>query len=327
MNKQSTSKYKNLHRLLFLYLLSLLSPLVNAQYPDHPVHLVVPFAPAGTVDGIARLFSVEFGKQLGQPVIIDNKSGSGGSIGISSVISSNPDGYTLLLGNIATASAPALYPKLGLDPKTLEPITLIGRSAYILVVRKDFPANTYQELIQLLKTNPSKYNYSSAGAGSAIHLAAELFRIKAGVDVLHIPYKGAGPALNALLAGDVQMMFGSISEMKPMMESAKIKGIAVSSAKRMSAIPNIPSLAESGLTGFDVPGWYGVYAPKNTPENILIKLIEAASRALASQGVKDLLVRYQMDPSIGGAKEAGDLLKLEINRWTEVIAQSKIQTQ
>jgi len=169
-----------------------------AEYPDHPIRLIVPFAPAGAVDGIARLFSIEYSKSLGQPVVVENKPGSGGAIGMLAVANAPADGYTLLLGNIATAAAPALYPKSGANAKQFEGITLIGRSAYVLVVKQDFSAKNIAELINLLKLNPGKFNYSSAGSGSAIHLAAESFKNRATVDVVHVPYKGAGPALNAL---------------------------------------------------------------------------------------------------------------------------------
>ena len=298
-----------------------------AEYPDHPIRLIVPFAPAGTVDGIARLFANEFSKYVGQTVLVENKAGSGGVLGIVAASNAPADGYTLLLGNIATASSVALYPKAGINLKLLDPITLIGRSAYVLVVRNDFPAKNLNELIALLKAHPGKYNYASAGAGSAIHLAAELFKSKALVDILHIPYKGAGPALNALYSADVEMMFGSVSELKPQIITKKMRPIAVTSLSRSSALPDVPSFAESGIKDYDVPGWYGVYVPVRTPVEVLKRLREAADATLKSQGLQQLLKRYEMEPVLGGPREAGDLLETEARRWSEVVNKANITAE
>ena len=298
-----------------------------AEYPDHPIRLIVPFAPAGTVDGIARLFANEFSKHVGQTVLVENKAGSGGVLGIVAASNAPADGYTLLLGNIATASSVALYPKAGINLKLLDPITLIGRSAYVLVVRNDFPAKNLSELIALLKANPGKYNYASAGAGSAIHLAAELFKSKALVDILHIPYKGAGPALNALYSADVEMMFGSVSELKPQIITKKMRPIAVTSLGRSSALPDVPSFAESGIKDYDVPGWYGVYVPVRTPVEVLKRLREAADATLKSQGLQQLLKRYEMEPVLGGPREAGELLETEARRWSEVVNKANITAE
>jgi len=295
-----------------------------AQYPDRPVKLIVPFAPAGTVDGVARLFANEYSKFIGQSVVVENKAGSGGAVGILSSINAPADGYTLLLGNIATASAPALYPKMGINLKLLDPITLIGRSAYVLVVRNDFAPKNLNELIATLKANPGKFNYASAGAGSAIHLAAELFKSKASVDMLHIPYKGAGPALNALYSGDVEMMFGSVSELKPQLQTKKIRALGVTSFARSSALPDVPSFTEASVKDYDVPGWYGVYLPVRTPPEVLKRLREAADATLKSAGLQQLLKRYEMEPVMGGPKEAGDLLEVEARRWSEVITKANI---
>ena len=298
-----------------------------ADYPDHPIRLIVPFAPAGTVDGIARLFANEFSKYVGQTVLVENKAGSGGVLGIVAASNAPADGYTLLLGNIATASSVALYPKAGINLKLLDPITLIGRSSYVLVVRNDFPAKNLSELIALLKANPSKYNYASAGAGSAIHLAAELFKSKALVDILHVPYKGAGPALNALYSADVEMMFGSVSELKPQIITKKMRPIAVTSLSRSSALPDVPSFAESGIKDYDVPGWYGVYVPVRAPVEVLKRLREAADATLKSQGLQQLLKRYEMEPVLGGPREAGELLETEARRWSEVVNKANITAE
>ncbi len=315
---------KKIHKFFFCLLFVASIPISWAEFPDHSVRLVVPFTPAGAVDGIARLFSVDFGKNLGQPVVVENKPGSGGTIGITTVTGAPADGYTLLLGNIATASASALYPKAGVNTKLLDPIILIGRSAYVLAVRNEFAVKSVSELVSLAKSHPGKYNYSSAGSGSAIHLAAELFKAKAGVDIVHVPYKGAGPAVNALLAGDVEMMFGSISELRQQFQVARLRPLAVTSSARSSALAEVPSMSEAGLKDYDVAGWYGIYAPKNLPPEVLKKLQISAQVTLNSPNVQQLLKQYEMEPSKGSPQEAAETLESEVKRWSEVIRRANI---
>jgi tripartite-type tricarboxylate transporter receptor subunit TctC len=318
---------KTAHRILSCTVLGwlVLMPTKSwAEYPDHPIRLIVPFAPAGAVDGIARLFSIEYSKSLGQPVVVENKPGSGGAIGMLAVANAPADGYTLLLGNIATAAAPALYPKSGANAKQFEGITLIGRSAYVLVVKQDFSAKNIAELINLLKLNPGKFNYSSAGSGSAIHLAAESFKNRATVDVVHVPYKGAGPALNALMAGDVEMMFGSISEMRPQIQSKRIRALALTSVSRNSSMPEVPTLNESGLKDFEVAGWYGVFAQIGTPVDTMKKLQLAADQTMRSGNMLEMLKHYDMQAASFSGKEASEVLESETKRWTDIIRKANI---
>ncbi len=314
-------------RVIGLWIFSACFSLVHADFPERPIRLVVPFAPSGAVDGIARLTAVEFGKALGQTVIVDNKPGSGGTIGINFAGAAAADGYTMLLGNIALAAAPALYPKSGISSKQFEPVALIGRSAYILAVKNDFPATTVAELVALAKANPGKYNYASAGAGSAIHLAAELFKSKAGIDVVHVPYKGAGPAMNALMAGEVEMMFGSVSEMKSQIGGKRFRALAVTSSKRMQAVPQLPTLAEGGIRDYEVAGWYGVFAPAKTPPDVLKKLQAAATVAFNTPAMQQRLASYEMEQATGGALEAGDVLESETKRWSEIIRAAGIKVE
>ncbi len=308
-------------------LLALAAGAAHADFPEHPVRLVVPFAPGGAVDGAARPTATEMAKTLGQAMVIDNRPGSGGTIGIQLVEKGVADGYTLLLGNIALASAPALYPQSGINPKDFAPIALVGSTPYILVVKNDFPAKTVAELLKELKSHPGKYNYASAGAGSAIHLAGELFKSKAGVEMVHVPYKGAGPAMAALLGGEVEMMFSSFMEAKPMITAGKVRALAVTSSARSPLMPDLPTIAESGLPGYEVTGWYGVYAPAKTPPAALEKLRTAATQALHSESMRQQLARYEMIPAKGGAKEAGDMLDSEVERWSAVIRQAHISIQ
>lgn len=314
-------------RAIGLWTLAACLSAAHADFPERPIRLVVPFTPSGAVDGIARLTAIEFGKALGQTVIVENKPGSGGTIGINFAGAAAADGYTMLLGNIALAAAPALYPKSGINPQQFAPVALIGRSAYILAVKNDFPATTVAELVALAKANPGKYNYASAGAGSAIHLAAELFKSKAAIDVVHVPYKGAGPALNALMAGEVEMMFGSVSEMKSQIAGKRFRVLAVTSSKRMQALPQLPTLAEGGIRDYEVAGWYGLYVPAKTPPEVLKKLQTAAAVAFKTVAMQQRLATYEMEPATGGAVEAGEVLESETKRWSEIIRNAGIKVE
>lgn len=297
----------------------------HAQFPDHPLRLVVPFAPGGAVDGAARPASIELTKALGQSVVVDNRPGAGGTIGIQYVAHAPADGYTLLLGNIALASAPALYPNANVNPKDFAPIALIGTTPYVLLVRADSPLKTVGELIDNAKAHPGKMNYSSAGIGSAIHLAGELFASKVGISVVHVPYKGAAPALTALLGGDVDMMFSSAMEAAPMVKAGKVKALAVTSAKRSTQLPDIPTLVESGIQGSNVTGWYGVYVNAAVPADVLKTLQAKAMAGLRSDSMRKQLADYGLEPATGDVSEAQTMLSDETQRWTDVIHSANIQ--
>jgi len=296
----------------------------QAQFPEHPLRLVVPFAPGGAVDGAARPTSIELTKALGQSVVVDNHPGAGGTIGIQYAAHAAPDGYTLLLGNIALASAPALYPDAGVNPKDFAPVALIGTTPYVLLVRADSPMKTVSDLIGNAKAHPGKMNYSSAGTGSAIHLTGELFKSKAGISVVHVPYKGAAPALTALLGGDVDMMFSSAMEAAPMVKAGKVRALAVTSAKRSAQLPDIPTLDESGIKGSNVTGWYGVYVNAAVPAGVLKTLQAKAMIGLRSDSMRKQLAKYGLEPATGDAGEAQAMLTGETQRWTDVIHSADI---
>jgi tripartite-type tricarboxylate transporter receptor subunit TctC len=297
-----------------------------AEYPDRALKLVVPFAPGGAVDGAARPAAIELGRALGQSVVVDNRPGSGGVVGIQAVQRAAPDGYTLLLGNIALASAPALYPKSGVDPGDFAAVALIGTTPYVLVVRADAPFKSVADLVGKARGEPGRMNYSSAGAGSAIHLASELFKNKSGIDVLHVPYKGAAPAMTAVLAGEVQFTFSSLMEARPMIESGKVRALGVSSKQRSAAFPQVPTMTESGIAGYEVTGWYGIYAPAKTAPEVLRRLHAAAAAGLRSDAMKLALTRYGLEPATGDAAEARDMLQAEQRRWAEVVKSANIQS-
>ncbi|WP_454691873.1 Bug family tripartite tricarboxylate transporter substrate binding protein [Achromobacter aloeverae] len=297
----------------------------QAAFPDHALRLIVPFAPGGAVDGAARPAALELGKALGQSVVVDNRPGAGGTIGIQAAAHAAPDGYTLLLGNIALASAPALYPQSGIDPKDFAPIALVGTTPYVLVVRADSPIKSVGELIAKAKAHPGKMNYSSAGTGSAIHLAGELFKSKAGVDIVHVPYKGASPALTALLGGEVDMMFSSAMEAAPMLSSGKLRALAVTSAERTSQFPDVPTLTEAGLKGYQVTGWYGVYVQAGVPADVLKTLQQKAQEGMRSDDMRKQLANYGLEAAKGDAAEARKMLDDETARWSEVIRNAHIK--
>jgi tripartite-type tricarboxylate transporter receptor subunit TctC len=298
----------------------------SAKYPENPVRLIVPFAPGGAVDGVGRLTAESLSRQLGEQIVVENRPGAGGVIGISSAARADPDGYTLLMGNIALTSAPALHSKLTFDPvKDFKGVIVIGSAPYVLAVAPDFPAHSVKELIELAKAHPRKYDFSSAGTGSAIHLAGEMFKSMAHIDIVHVPYKGAGPAAAALLGGQVQMMFGSLGEMMPLIQSGKVRALGVTSAKRDSFVPDIPTLQESGVAGFEVTGWYGVFAPAQTPDSVISTLHDAAAKALATPEMQKHLTNYKLHAVGGSAADANRQLKEETAEWAKVIRDAHIQ--
>jgi len=300
-------------------------PAQAAAFPDRTLRLIVPFAPGGAVDGAARVTTLGLSVALGQSVMVENRPGAGGIVGIQAAKHADPDGYTLLLGNIALASASALYPDSGISPKDFSPVALVGTTPYYLLVRADSPLKSTGELIQNAKSHPGKMNYSSAGSGSAIHLAGELFKAKAGVDIMHVPYKGASPALTALLGGEVDMVFSSAMEAVPMLHSGKVRALAVTSAARTAQMPDVPTLTEAGVKDYQVTGWYGVYVPAGVPADVLKTLQQKAQQGMHSEEMRKQLANYGLEPVRGGADEAQKMLNSETERWSEVIRNGHIK--
>jgi tripartite-type tricarboxylate transporter receptor subunit TctC len=311
---------------LFAACCALAAAPASAGYPENPIRLVVPFAPGGAVDGVGRFTAENLGKQLGDQVVVENRPGAGGVIGIGTVARADPDGYTLLMGNIALTSAPALYKKLTFDPvKDFKGVIVVGSAPYVLAVAPGFPAHSVKELIELAKAHPGKYDFSSAGTGSAIHLAGEMFKSMAHIDIVHVPFKGAGPAATALLGGQVQMMFGSLGEMMPLIQAGKVRALGVTSAKRDSYVPDIPTIQESGVPGFEVTGWYGVFVPARTPADVISTLHDAAVKALATPDMQQQLKNYKLHAVGGSAADADAQLKKETAEWAQVVRDAHIQ--
>ena len=301
----------------------------RAAYPDRPLHLIVPFAPGGGNDTVARLVGERLAGELGQAVVIDNKPGAGGVVGAEAAARAAPDGYTLFLGGVGShAINPNLHAHLPYDPiKDFAPITLIASAPLILVVHPSVPAHSVRELIALAKAEPGKLNYASNGNGSSSHLAAVMFASMTGIDMVHVPYKGLAPALTDLLGGQVQLMFSSVVAIVPHVKDGKLRALAVSSKERLSLLPDLPTVAEAGVPGYQSSSWYGILAPAGTPADIVAKLNAALVKVIARPDVREALAREGADP-VGNSPEAfGAFIKAEEERLGDLIRTAKVPMQ
>jgi tripartite-type tricarboxylate transporter receptor subunit TctC len=315
-------------RLIFACLLgtALLSPAIAlAQvYPSKPVRLVVPFPPGGSLDVVARAIAAKLSEAWGQPVVIDNRPGAGGNIGADLVAKSAPDGYTILEGALSThAVNVTLYGKLPYDPiKDFAPISLVAITPNVLVVNPTAPFNTVPELIAYAKANPGKLSFGSGSNGSAGHLAGELFKTDAHIDMVHIPYKGGAPALQALLAGDTQLMFDNLANSMQQVKAGKLKAIAVTTAKRSALVPELPTLSETGVPGFDIYTWWGFMAPAGTPKEIIAKWNAEVTRILNTQEMKTFFAQQGAEPAPTTPEQFEALIKSEIPKYAKIIKES-----
>lgn len=290
------------------------------EYPTQPVRLIVPYTAGGGVDKVARVVGDKLAQALGQPVIIDNRGGASGNIGTSVAVNAAPNGYTIVMGAAALAINVSLYNKLPFDTvKDLTPVILLTKTPNILVVHPKVPARSVKELIALAKSRPGVLNYASAGSGTTPHMAAELFRSMAGVDIVHVPYKGSGPAVNAMLAGEVDLMLSPALTVLPHVKSGRLIALGMSGDRRSEAFPEIPTIAESGLPGYEAAQWYGVLAPAGTPPAIVARLNKELDRIIHLPDVKASLESEGSEP-VGGSPDAfGAYIKAEIHRWASVI--------
>jgi len=314
-------------RLVAMAFLSLLVPCVQAtaeHYPDRVVRIINPYPPGGSVDVMARILAQKLTEALGQQVIVENRSGGGGNTGSDFVAKAEPDGYTLLF----TAPGPltvnqTLYSKLPFDPtKDFAPIALFATAPIVLIVNPGVPANNVQELIALARREPGKINFASAGNGTTNHLSGELFKSMAHIDIVHVPYRGAGPAMNDLIAGHVQMFFDLMPVVLPQIAAGKARAPANAGAKRPSALPNVPTVAEQGLPGFDASSWYGLVAPAKTPGPVLAKLREEVAKALKAPDVVARIRELGSEPGTAFGDDFRAFLAAETKKWAEVIRAS-----
>jgi tripartite-type tricarboxylate transporter receptor subunit TctC len=301
-------------------------PAATAQdaYPTKPIRLVVPFAAAGPTDIIARLVAQKMTESLGQQIVIDNRGGAGGNLGSDIVAKAPGDGYTLLMGTVAThAINSALYPKMPYDPiKDFEPISLLVIVPGVLMVHPSVPAKTLQEFIALLKANPKKYSYASSGNGTPLHLSGELFKTMAGVEMEHVPYRGSGPALIDAVSGQVPVMFDLLPSALPYIKDGKLRALAVTAPKRVDTLPDVPSMDESGLKGYETYTWNALFAPAKTPKPIIAKLNAAANKAIADPPTRAKLIELNAQVVGTTPEQLGDHVKAELAKWTPVVKKS-----
>ncbi len=297
------------------------------RYPTKLIRLVNPYAPGGVVDIVARVMAQKLNESWGQPVVVDNRPGAGTTIGTEMVVRAAPDGYTLLATSAVIATNVTLY-RLPFDPVAdLAPVVLVVQAPYVLAVHPSLPVKSVRELINLAKARPGQVIYASSGAGTTTHLAMEMFRSLARLDMLHVPYRGGTPAASALLSGEVHTIFYTITAILPQARAGKARVLAVSSAKRIETAPDVPTVAESGVPGFEVIGWYAMFAPAATPRTIVNQINAEINRILRRPEVRELLLTNDLVPLGGTADALGDYLKMEIARWGKVIKEAGIKPE
>ena len=307
---------------------AVLAPAAHAQgaagWPSKPIRLIVPFPPGGGTDAFARPLSKVLTAQLGQPLVIDNRGGAGGTLGAELAAKSPPDGYTFLIGAIHHAIAPSMYPKLGYDlQKDLVPVTVLSSVPNVLVVNPQrVPAKTYDEFFRYLKANPGRLNYGSAGNGTSHHLTVELYKSMTRTFVTHIPYRGAGPALQDLLAGQVDLMFDGLGSAMPHIRAGRLLPLAVTSDKRSFALPDVPTLAESGVRGYDAKTWYALWAPAGTPREIVLRMQQEVARALAGKELTDTWTSLGAEPGGQTPEQMQKFVDAEIAKWAKAVKDS-----
>jgi tripartite-type tricarboxylate transporter receptor subunit TctC len=294
-------------------------------YPSKPIKIVVGFAPGGGSDFAARVIAQQLTERMKNQVIVENKPGAGSLIGAEYVIKSAPDGYTLLLTPASYTVNPSVY-KLSFDPlNDITPIAQISKGPYVVAVHPSVPAKTLKELVAYAKANPGKLSYASSGNGAHIHVATEYFLYTAGINIVHVPYKGTGPALNDTVGGQVQMIFGSVASALQYVKSGRLRPLAVTTPKRIAAAPDVPTVSESGYPGWEVTNWHGLVGPKGLPKDILQRLNKEVNGSVHSDEVKKVLSSDGLEPAGGTPEEFAALLKAEVARWAQVVKRANIK--
>jgi tripartite-type tricarboxylate transporter receptor subunit TctC len=317
-----------LKRCLFVIVLAVSSGAFAQTFPSKPIKVVVPFPPGGGTDIVARTVTPKMAEILGQPFIIENRAGAGGNIGTEVVAKSPADGYTLLVASASTAINTTLFPNLSWDlQRDFAPVVLMVVNNHLLAAHPSVPANNVQELLALARAKPGAITYASYGPGSSAHLTAELFKLLAHVDLLHVPYKGAAPAVNDLLGGQVNIMFADVAALLPHIKSGKLKALGIASAKRFEGLPDVPTIAESGVPGFEAGGFLGLIAPAGTPAAVITALNAAGQKSLAMPDVQERLMALASPPVGGTPGQFGQYLKHEIDKWAGVIRAAHIKPE
>jgi tripartite-type tricarboxylate transporter receptor subunit TctC len=310
-----------MRRLLMLLLCAAATQVVAQTYPSKPLKMIIPYPPGGGNDTLGRLFAAKLGERIGQPVVVENRPGAGTIIGTEAAAKSPPDGYTILLSSIAThALSPNLYAKVPYDPiRDFAPITLLGIAPTVLVVPADLPAKDLAELVAAAKAKPGGLGYASGGNGTPPHINGEVFKSVAGVDLLHVPYKGGGPALVDLMAGRVQVMLDTAASAMPHVRSGKLRALAITGAKRSPEYPDIPTFAEAGLPGYDTNAWYSVHAPAGTPPEVVRRLNAELVASLKEPDVQARFKQLTTEPVGNSPEEFAAFVKAELDKYARVI--------
>jgi tripartite-type tricarboxylate transporter receptor subunit TctC len=314
--------------LLAISSMTLVGPAFGQNYPNRPVRIVVPYPPGGGTDILARTLAQKLTELLGQPVVVDNRAGANGIIGTDQAAKAKPDGYTVLIAIATHAINPMLYAKLPYDTNTdLLPVSLLAEYPFVITVHPTVPAKTIREFIAFAKTHRNQLSYASSGVGSGPHLGMELFKTMTGIEMVHVPYKGSGAAMTDVVSGQVQVFLNNFLSGMPMIKSGKVRPLAVTSLKRSSAMPELSTVAESGVPGFAVTGWYGMLVPAGTPAPVLNTLHEAVVSAVKSKDIKDRLSGDAAEPVGSTPQEFADHLKTEIDKWTSVIKKAGVRAE
>lgn len=320
-----------LSAILTLTFAAIVAPIVShAQdaFPNKPITLLVGFAPGGGTDLIARHVGAKLSEVLKQPVVIENRAGASGTIAAQAVARAKPDGYTLLLGHVSSnAMVPAIMPKLNYTAKDFTPITLIGSVAQVVVVPASSKANSLQEFIALAKSKKGGINYASSGMGTQQHFAAELFELATGTSMTHIPYKGSGPALNDLLSGLVDVNFDTVPTVLQHIKAGQLRALAVTSPQRIAALPATPTVAESGVPGYEISAWYMLMGPSSLPPAVLASLAAAVNSTLKSSDVREKLIALGTEVAGGSPEQAQAFLHKEVDKWARVATDKKITAE
>ncbi len=303
---------------------------VHSQaYPNRPIRAIVPIAPGGGTDTTGRLVTTRLGEALGQQIVVDNRAGGGGTIGASIAAKAQPDGYTFLFGSISTHGVnPAIFKKLPYDHiKDFAPVSLIGKVPNVLVVHPSLPVKSVSDLIAYAKANPGKINYGSAGVGSPPHLSMELLKSMAGINVVHIPYKGAGPALAELLGGQTQVMCTSLAGQLPHIKAGRVRALAVTTAKRNPQVPDVPTMIEAGVPGYEVTIWYAVFFPAGVPKPIVARLNSELVKLLNAPDMKERMAQIGVDPAPSTPQELAVFVKSETAKWTKTVQDAGVKLE
>ena len=317
-----------LKQCLFAVALALASSALAQSFPSKPIRVIVPFPPGGGTDIVARTVTPKMAEILGQPFVIENRAGAGGNIGTEMVAKSPADGYTLLVASASTAINTSLVPNLPWDlSRDFAPVVLMVVNNHLLAAHPSVAANNVQELLALARAKPGSVTYASYGPGSSAHLTAELFKLMAGVDLLHVPYKGAAPAVNDLLGGQVNIMFADVAALLPHIKSGKLKALGIASTKRFEGLPEVPTIAESGVAGFEAGGFLGLVAPAGTPPAVINALNAAGQKSLAMPDVRERLIALASPPVGGTPGQFGQHIKQEIDKWARVIRAANIKPE